>query len=53
MVQKGLTQKLLFAASERLRVSEQVLADHPSGALYVYKSTLSAKAVLEHLERLR
>lgn len=53
MVERGLSAKLLFAASERLRVSEQVLADHPSGALYVYKSSLSAKAVLDHLERLR
>jgi uncharacterized protein len=53
MVQKGLGKKLLFAASERLRVSEQVLADHPSGALYVYKNSLSAKAILQHLERLR
>jgi len=53
MVERGLAAKLLFAASERLRVSEQVLADHPSGALYVYKSSLSAKAVLDHLERLR
>ncbi len=53
MVQKGLGDKLLFAASQRLRVSEQVLAEHPSGALYVYKSSLSAKAIVEHLERLR
>jgi uncharacterized protein len=53
LVQKGVAAKLLFAASERLRVSEAVLADHPSGALYVYKSSLSAKAVLERLERLR
>jgi predicted nuclease of restriction endonuclease-like RecB superfamily len=53
LVQKGLAAKVLFAASERLRVSERVLADHPSGALYVYKNSLTAKAVLEHLERLR
>jgi predicted nuclease of restriction endonuclease-like RecB superfamily len=53
LVQKGLGEKLLFAASQRLRVSEAVLEDHPSGALYVYKGTLSAKAVLERLERLR
>jgi predicted nuclease of restriction endonuclease-like RecB superfamily len=53
LVQKGLAAKVLFAASERLRVSEQVLADHPSGALYVYKNSLSAKALLDHLERLR
>jgi len=53
LVQRGLAAKVLFAASERLRVSEQVLADHPSGALYVYKSSLSAKALVDHLERLR
>lgn len=53
LVQKGLAAKVLFAASERLRVSERVLADHPSGALYVYKNSLSAKALLDHLERLR
>ncbi len=53
LVQKGLGQKLLFAASQRLRVSEEVLDDHPSGALYVYKGSMSAKAVLDRLERLR
>jgi predicted nuclease of restriction endonuclease-like RecB superfamily len=53
LVQKGLGEKLLFAASQRLRVSEAVLDDHPSGALYVYKGSLSAKAVVERLERLR
>jgi predicted nuclease of restriction endonuclease-like RecB superfamily len=53
MVQRGLDHKLLFAASERLRVSAEVLADHPSGALYVYKSSLSARAITDHLERLR
>ncbi|HKO90682.1 MAG TPA: DUF790 family protein [Polyangiaceae bacterium] len=53
LVQAGLGQKLLFAASQRLRVSEAALEDHPSGALYVYKGTLSAKAVTERLERLR
>ena len=53
LVQQGLPEKLLFAASQRLRVSEQVLDEHPSGALYVYKGSLSAKAVLERLERLR
>lgn len=53
LVQKGVGHKLLFAASQRLRVSEEALADHPSGALYVYKGSLSAKAILERLERLR
>jgi predicted nuclease of restriction endonuclease-like RecB superfamily len=53
LVQKGLGEKLLFAASQRLRVSEEVLEDHPSGALYVYKGTLSARAIVDRLERLR
>src|SRR6185295_10128207 len=53
LVQRGFPEKLLFAASQRLRVSEEVLEDHPSGALYVYKGSLSAKAVIDRLERLR
>jgi predicted nuclease of restriction endonuclease-like RecB superfamily len=53
LVQRGLGEKLLFAASQRLRVSEAALEDHPSGALYVYKGSLSAKSILERLERLR
>lgn len=53
LVRAGLREKFLFAASQRLRVSEDLLAEHPSGALYVYKGSLSAKAVLDRLERLR
>lgn len=53
LVEQGLPQKLLFAASKRLRVSEAVLDGHPSGALYVYKGTLSPKAVVDRLEALR
>lgn len=53
LVEQGLPQKLLFAASKRLRVSEEVLEGHPSGALYVYKGTLSPKAVVDRLEALR
>lgn len=53
LVRAGLREKFLFAASQRLRVSEDLLAEHPSGALYVYKGSLSAKALVERLERLR
>ena len=53
LVRAGLREKILFAASQRLRVSEDLLAEHPSGALYVYKGSLSPKAIVEHLERLR
>jgi uncharacterized protein len=50
LVQAGLVDKVLFAVSAHLRVSEDVLeADLPS-ALYVYKRTMSARAVVERLE---
>ena len=55
LVQAGLAETVVFAVSSRLRVSEKVLevldADLPS-ALYVYKGTMSARAIAERLERL-
>jgi uncharacterized protein len=50
LIRQGLGEPLLLAASERLRVSEDVLADDPSGALYVYKGALSPRVVLKRLE---
>lgn len=44
--------KLIFAASSRLRVSEQVLEGQEAACLYVYKGKMSAKAILERAERL-
>lgn len=52
LVEKGIGAKVVFAVSSRLRVSEAVLEEHPSAALYVYKGALSAKSVLERLDRL-
>ena len=52
LVERGLSEKVLFAVSSRLRVSEEVLADDASGALYVYKGAMSARSVLERLDRL-
>jgi len=52
LVEAGLADKILFAVSERLRVSEQVLGDEQPGALYVYKKVMSARAVLERVDRL-
>lgn len=52
LVENGLAEKVIFAVSERLRVSEAVLGERSSSALYVYKGTMSAKAVLDRLERL-
>ena len=44
---------LLFAVSSRLRVSEALLDDVESAALYVYKGTMNARAVERKLETLR
>jgi len=52
LVRRGLSEKILFAVSSRLRVSEEVLDEDASGALYVYKGAMSARAVAERLESL-
>ena len=52
LVQAGLAERILFAVSSRLRVSEEVLSDDLPGALYVYKGTMNARAIAERLERL-
>lgn len=45
-------QRILFAVSSRLRVSEEVLPETANAALYVFKGTLSPRAILEKLERI-
>ena len=52
MVERGLGHKMLFAVSARLRVSEELLDEHASSALYVYKGTMSARAIAGRLDRL-
>ncbi|HEX3771360.1 MAG TPA: DUF790 family protein [Polyangiaceae bacterium] len=52
LVRAGLAARVLFAVSAKLRVSEEVLEDDLPGALYVYKQTMSARSVLERVERL-
>lgn len=52
LVQAGLGERVLFAVSSRLRVSEDVLEDDLPGALYVYKQTLSARTIADRLEQL-
>ncbi len=51
LVEAGLSERILFAVSQRLRVSAEVLDQDRPGRLYVYKGTMSARSVLEHLER--
>ncbi len=52
LVRAGLDERILFAVSAKLRVSEDVLDDDLPGALYVYKHALSARAIAERLEKL-
>jgi predicted nuclease of restriction endonuclease-like RecB superfamily len=51
LVRAGLAERILFAVSAKLRVSEDVLEDDLPGALYVYKQTLSARTIAERLEK--
>ncbi len=50
LVEAGLAHRIVFAVGQQLRVSEEALGDELPGALYVYKRTLSARAVLERVE---
>jgi len=52
LVERGLASPTLFAVSARLRVSEEVLPDDAPSALYVYKGTMSARAIAERLDAL-
>lgn len=52
LVERGIGHKMIFAVSSRLRVSEAVLDENASSALYVYKGTMSARAIAERLDRL-
>jgi predicted nuclease of restriction endonuclease-like RecB superfamily len=50
LAEKGLAERVLFAVSARLRVSEDVLDEHASASLYVYKGAMSARAILARLD---
>jgi uncharacterized protein len=50
LVQAGLPHRIVFAVGQQLRVSEAALEGELPGALYVYKRTMSARAVLERVE---
>jgi predicted nuclease of restriction endonuclease-like RecB superfamily len=52
LVQGGIGGRILFAVSQRLRVSEEVLGDDLPGALYVYKRVMNPRAVLDRVEAL-
>lgn len=50
LVQAGLRERIIFAVSSRLRVSEAVLDDDLPGQLYVYKGVISARSIAERLD---
>jgi predicted nuclease of restriction endonuclease-like RecB superfamily len=52
LVEQGLAERVLFVASSRLRVSEEVLEDDASSALYVYKGRINPKALARKLDEL-
>jgi predicted nuclease of restriction endonuclease-like RecB superfamily len=53
LAEAGLPQKIVFAVSSRLRVSEEVLDDDVPAALYVYKGSIVPRALEEKLELVR
>jgi predicted nuclease of restriction endonuclease-like RecB superfamily len=50
LVRAGLPHRILFAVSRDLRVSEEVLEEGSTAALYVFTRVLGARAVLGRLE---
>ena len=52
MVERGLGEPIVFAVSKHLRVSEEVLPDEATAALYVYARAPNATMVLDHVARL-
>jgi len=51
MVERGLSEPVVFAVSKHLRVSEEILPDEVPASLYVYARALSASAILERVEK--
>jgi predicted nuclease of restriction endonuclease-like RecB superfamily len=52
LAEKGLGARVVYCVGARLRVSEDVLPESLPAALYVYKGTMSARAVVERAKTL-
>jgi predicted nuclease of restriction endonuclease-like RecB superfamily len=50
MVKAGLDKPVIFAVSERLRVSESLLGEGDHSTLYVYKGVINARRLLQIVE---
>lgn len=51
LVERGMHARIVFAASARLRVSEELLENDDAASLYVYKGKMNARALLERVLR--
>jgi predicted nuclease of restriction endonuclease-like RecB superfamily len=49
LAEKGLKERVIFAASSKLRVSEEVIDENVPAQLYMHKGTLSPREVLRRL----
>lgn len=52
LAEQGLGERVLFAVSSRLRVSEEVLDGYDGACLYVYKGVMSPVQVLKRVDAL-
>jgi predicted nuclease of restriction endonuclease-like RecB superfamily len=52
LAERGLGARIVFCVSSRLRVSEEVLPESLPAALYVYKGSMSARAVVDRAKAL-
>jgi predicted nuclease of restriction endonuclease-like RecB superfamily len=50
-IRRGATGRMILAVGKHLRVSEELLGEDDAGEIHVFKSAISARAILERLER--
>jgi predicted nuclease of restriction endonuclease-like RecB superfamily len=50
LARAGLAAKIVFAVSDKLRVSSEMLDGASDAALYVYKGKMNARALLQRVE---
>lgn len=50
-IARGFPARIILAVGKHLRVSEEVLDEQEAGEIYVYRTKMSAKAILARLER--
>jgi predicted nuclease of restriction endonuclease-like RecB superfamily len=50
-IRRGLGGRMILAVGKHLRVSEELLGEDDAGEIHVFKTALSARAILERLDR--